>query len=47
MPDTARAALQATPGLIPDLTLRPGFDVNELSRHVINGSLTLAFLDHT
>jgi len=27
MPDTARAAIQATPGLIPDLSLWPGFDV--------------------
>jgi len=38
---------QAPPRLIPGLQSIPGFDVTFLFRHVISGSLSLAFLAHT
>jgi hypothetical protein len=38
---------QAPPRLIPGLQSIPGFDVTFVFRHVISGSLPLAFLAHT
>jgi hypothetical protein len=38
---------QAPPRLVPGLQSIPGFDVTFLFRHVISGSLSLAFLAHT
>ena len=38
---------QAPPRLIPGLQSIPGFDVTFVFRHVISGSLSLAFLAHT
>ena len=38
---------QAPPRLIPGLQSIPGFDVTSVFRHVISGSLSLAFLAHT
>ena len=38
---------QAPARLIPGLQLVPGFDVNLFLRHVISGSLALAFVIHT
>jgi hypothetical protein len=38
---------QAPPRLIPGLQSIPGFDVNFVFRHVISGSLSLAFLART
>jgi hypothetical protein len=43
MPDTARAALQAAPGLIP-VIMQSRVSMSQISRHVISGSLALAFL---
>ena len=41
------ASQQAPPRLIPGLQSIPGFDVTFVFRHVISGSLSLAFLTHT
>jgi hypothetical protein len=43
MPDTAWPALRVSARLIPGLVQNPGFDANFQLRHVISGSLTLAF----
>jgi hypothetical protein len=47
MPDTAWAVAQVTPRLIPGHDFNPGFDVILSFRHVLNGSLALAFSTHT
>jgi hypothetical protein len=41
------ASQQAPARLIPGLQSIPGFDVTLLLRHVISGSLALAFVIHT
>ena len=43
MPDIARAALQAAPGLLP-VQMHSRVSMSQRSRHVISGSLALAFL---